>query len=190
VSATGLGRREFLTLGFVRPTRRSPEASKPGRWRLPDVTLRTPGGERVRLYEDLVRDHVVVIHLPHSGWDEHPRVMRNLRRVHELLGVRFGTLGRVLSVSIDPSADGDPGVQPREGDERDGWLTLRGEPAVIEAIGLTIGAHDSRSERDIDPSRSAGIVALGSDRTDRWAALPALLDPAQIVARVERLDGR
>ena len=56
-----------------------------------------------------------------------------------------------------------------------GWSTLTGAGPAIDAVRRWFGAH-------------AGILTLGNDRTHHWAALPALVDPADIVARFERLS--
>ena len=71
---------------------------------------------------------------------------------------------------------------------RDRWLTLTGDTLAIDAIRRAIGACDPDPRLDADRSRFAGLLTLGSDRTGRWASLPALLDPADVVARVRRLD--
>jgi hypothetical protein len=68
------------------------------------------------------------------------------------------------------------------------WLTLTGDPPAIEAIRRAIGAWHADPAADADCARFAGLLTLGSDRTGRWASLPALLEPRDIVTRVCRLD--
>jgi protein SCO1/2 len=185
-----LDRRQFLALRFARDAAPA-RASEP--WRLPDVALRTQTGDPVHLYQDLIRDQVVVVHLLCTAWDEQARVVRNLERVHELLEARFGREAWLLSLSIDVDAQGESVGQPtacqRMDGARDRWLTLTGEPRAIDAVRRAVGAWDPDPVRDADRARFAGLLTLGSDRTGRWASLPALLDPTDVILRLQRLDG-
>ena len=192
-----IGRRDFITLGFARDALRAravePNGGAPaGRmpWRMPDVALYTQDGKCVRLTEDLLRDRVVVIHLLYAGWAGHARLMRNLERVHDLLRDRFGRDAWLLSLCIDRNVDSSEKLAAYAGPgaERDGWLTLTGDGQAIDAVRRALGACDPDPALDADRSRFAGVLTLGSDRTGRWASLPALLDPVDIVARIRRLD--
>jgi hypothetical protein len=185
-----LGRRSFLQLGFVRDVVARPANESPAPWHIPDVALRTRAGESVRFYGDLVRDHIVVIHLPCTEWDGQERVSKNLERVHDLLNDRFGRHVWLLSVSKDvdvPRLDRPPACTAGAG-VHERWLSLTGDQHALETIRRAIGAWDADSVRDEDGARFAGLLTLGSDRTGRWASLPALLEPADVVTRVCRLD--
>ena len=188
-----LGRRDFLKLGFARDALRAREIAlvPAGRtpWRPPNVLLCTRAGESVRLYEDLIRDRVVVMHLLCTRWEGHARLMRNLERVHQLVSDRFGRDARLLSLSIDVDHPAKSAPPPWAGGEREGWLSLTGEVDAIDAVRRALGAFDPNPALDADRSRFAGVLTLGSDRTGRWASLPALVDAADIVARIRLLDG-
>ena len=187
---TEFGRREFFTLGFARNALRARATEQTEPWRLPDVALYTHAGESVHFYEDLVRDHVVVIHLLCAGWEGQARVLKTLERVHDLLKDRFGSRAWLLSLSIDVDDESPELPTARTGieNEADRWLTLTGDTSAIDAIRRAIGAWDPDPRLDADRTRYAGLLTLGSDRTGRWASLPALVDPTDVIARVRRLD--
>jgi len=185
---TEIRRREFLSLHLFRErlAKTTPAVDQP---RIPDVHLRTHTGEAVRFYQDLIQNHTVVIHLLFPHWDGHPRLMRNLVRLHDLLGERVGRDIRMLSLSIDPEIDSPERLVPYASDtgNRVGWLFLMGDSNATDALRRALGVLHADATADTDRSQYAGVLVLGDDRSGRWTSLPALLDPPSIATRIRRL---
>ena len=104
-------------------------ASKNARWGanyFPNVPLVTQDGERVRFYDDLIQDKVVVINFIFTSCnDVCPAETARLRQIQEQLGDRVGRDVFMYSISIDPERD-SPEVLKRYSETFSagpGWLS-------------------------------------------------------------------
>ena len=50
-----------------------------------------------------------------------------------------------------------------------------------------MGVYDTDPIIDADKTQHGNILTFGNDRNDKWAALPALIKPGQIVKAVLRI---
>ena len=75
----------------------------------------------------------------------------------------------------------------RNGGEKDGWLYLTGAYDDIDRVRRSLGVYDLDPVIDADKSEHSGLITFGNDRTDRWAALPALMNSHEIVETVLRI---
>ncbi len=169
-------------LGEVRNTgRRSDD--------FPNILLRTQENRPVRFYDDLVRDRIVIINFMYTTCPLIcPGTTVNLGRVHALLGDRVGDDILMLSITLDPKTD-TPGVLKRYSDlfgAKKGWLYLTGNYDEIDLLRRRLGVYDLDPVIDADITQHSGIITFGNDRTDRWAALPALMESAEIVEAIYR----
>src|SRR5690242_9125904 len=72
----------------------------------PDVVLQTQENRKVRLYEDLIKDRVMLINFMYASCDRIcPRVVHNLAKVQKLLGDRVGRDVFFYSFTLDPKHD-------------------------------------------------------------------------------------
>src|SRR6266850_2331875 len=73
---------------------------------LPNVTLRTQDGVRVRFYDDLVKGKTVLINFMFTSCTAHcPFTTANLAKVQQALGPYAGRDVFLISISIDPAND-------------------------------------------------------------------------------------
>ena len=103
---------------------------------LPNVVVRTQDGARVRFYEDLIKDKVVLINFMFTSCtNQCPRTTANLVKVAEQLGDRLGRDVRMISVTLDPATD-TPAVlrnySHRYG-TKPGWYFVTGRQKDIDA---------------------------------------------------------
>jgi protein SCO1/2 len=113
-------------------------------------------------------------------------------KVHQLLGDRVGKDILMLSISIDPEADTPKALQEyceRFGGERKGWLYLTGKYDEIEALRRSLGVYDLDPVIDADKTQHSGLITFGNDKTNRWSALPALMNSEEIVEALFRITG-
>lgn len=170
--------------------RRSSERAKHSD-RIPDVELVTHDEKPVRFYEDLVKDRIVIVNFMYATCENICLpIAQNLSRVHEELGDRMGRDILILSLTIDSDVDNPAALRKyiaRNGGEKDGWLYLTGAYDDIDRVRRSLGVYDLDPVIDADKSEHSGLITFGNDRTDRWAALPALMNSHEIVETVLRI---
>ena len=150
---------------------------------LPNVVVQTQDGARVRFYEDLIKDKVVLINFMFTSCtNQCPRTTANLVKVAEQLGDRLGRDVRMISVTLDPATD-TPAVlrnySHRYG-TKPGWYFVTGRQKDIDAIRTRLGMRDDTT----DLMQHTGMLVYGNDATGQWAATPALAQPRAIVRSV------
>jgi len=147
---------------------------------LPNVVVQTQDGARVRFYEDLIKDKVVLINFMFTSCtNQCPRTTANLVKVAEQLGDRLGRDVRMISVTLDPATD-TPAVlrnySHRYGTQP-GWYFVTARQKDIDAIRTRLGMREDTT----DLMQHTGMLVFGNDATGQWAATPALAQPRAIV---------
>jgi len=160
--------------------------------RFPNVVLHTQEGEPVRFYDDLVKDHTILVNFMYARCEGAcPGTTRNLVKVHRALGDHVGNDVLMLSISIDGEAVDTPAdlraYADRYGGTRPGWLYLTGDYDEVDAVRRSLGVYDLDPEIDADKTQHSGLITFGNDRTDRWAALPGLMASDEIARTVLRI---
>ncbi len=156
--------------------------------RFPNIELRTQCGTPVKFFDDLVKDRTVVINFMYTTCaDICPGATQNLTYVHEALGPHMGEDILMISISLDPAVD-TPAVL-REYDEifggpRPGWLYLTGDYDEIDGLRRALGVYDLDPVIDADRAQHGGILTLGNDRTNSWAALPTMANSSELAKSI------
>ena len=117
-------------------------------------------------------------------------IAQNLPRVHRELGSRMGRDVTILSLTIDSEIDRPAVLRDhiaRNGGEKEGWLYLTGDYDDIDRVRRALGVYDLDPVIDADKSEHSGLITFGNDRTDQWAALPALMNSEEIAETVLRI---
>jgi len=155
-----------------------------------DILLTTQHGEQVRFYDDLVKDKVVVINLMYTTCSKIcPGTAANLVKMHRVFGERMGRDISILSLSIDPEFDTPERLKAywEAFGSKSGWLYLTGDYDEIDRLRHDLGVYDLDPIIDADKTEHSGILTFGNDRTNRWAALPALMHAEQMAESIARL---
>jgi protein SCO1/2 len=191
-----MDRRNFLGLGLVplvlagnvhaakeadRPMSR---AARSGMF--PNVPLITHNGEKVRFYDDLIRDKTILLNffLVECTDGLCPTVTANLRKVQDLLGERMGRDIFFYSISLKPLHD-TPKVMREYAanfDIKPGWTFLTGKPADIEQIRRAQGFVDWDPIRDKDVGNHTAMGRYGNDRLERWGGIALRSSPENIAS--------
>jgi len=154
-----------------------------------DIELFTQHGERVRFYEDLVRDRAVLINLMYTTCEKIcPANSARLAQIYDMLADWMGTDITLLSISIDPEVD-TPERLKRYWEvfgAKPGWLFLTGDYDEIDRLRHELGVYDLDPVIDADKTQHSGVLTFGNDRTDRWVALPVLMHAEQLAMTVLR----
>lgn len=156
--------------------------------RFPNNLLYTQDNKSVRFYDDLVKDRTVIIDFMYTTCeDDCPLKTANLAKVHKLLGNRVEHDILMLSISLDGKHDTPKMLgryAERYGGLKRGWLYLTGDYDEVGVLRRRLGVYDLDPIIDADKASHAGIVTFGNDRTNRWAALPALMDSREMVRTI------
>jgi protein SCO1/2 len=155
--------------------------------RLPKIHLTTHTEQKVRFYEDLIQDRIVVINFMYVKCEGVcPGMTMNLVKLQRALGARAGRDVFMYSISLKPHEDSPADLKQYAAAHEvgPGWLFLTGSAADTERLRRTLGFTDPDPVLDKDISNHIGLVLTGNDRIDRWAACPALAGPDQIMKLV------
>lgn len=148
----------------------APKGSPWGKEYFPNVELINQDGQKVRFYDDLIKDKVVAINFiyTHCG-DTCPAETASLKRVKALLGDRLGKDIFFYSISIDPDHD-TPKVL-KEYAERfkvgPGWSFLTGRKADTTLLRKKLGLYrEDVAEKNLNEHSVSFII--GNESTGQW----------------------
>ena len=160
---------------------------------LPNVQLRTHENEKVRFYDDLIKDKHVVINFTYAQCSEIcPMMTANLVKVQQILGERVGRDIFMYSITLTPEQD-TPDVLRHYADAfgvKPGWLFLTGAPEDVELVRRALGFVDPDPIVDQQLTAHSGVVLYGNEPLGRWAACPALSRPELVAESILWLDNR
>jgi protein SCO1 len=154
------------------------------RHHLPNVDLVAHTGQRVRFYDDLVKDRKVIINFMYVKCDGIcVPVTANLVRVQKLLGDRVGRDIFMYSITLKPGEDSveDLRAYTELHEVGRGWLFLTGAPQDIEHLRRSLGFTYADAAEDADSSNHIGMLRYGVEPLTRWAACPGMANPEHIV---------
>lgn len=154
---------------------------------LPNVELMTQDGKRVRFYDNLVKDKMVVINFMYAHCEGLcPTMTANLVRVQKILHDRIGHDIFMYSITLKPEED-TPQVLKEYADMHGagpGWLFLTGRPDDIELLRRSLGFTNIDPVEDADKSSHIGMLRIGNEPMMRWSACPAQAHTQWIVTSI------
>lgn len=133
----------------------------------PNIPLTTHRGEKVRFFDDLLKDKVVAVNFIYTKCaDACPMETARLLEVQRLLGDRLGKDIFFYSISIDPEHD-TPEVlsaYAKNWKTGPGWTFLTGKDEDITALRKKLGVYEAdRKKKDHGLS-----MVIGNQKTGRW----------------------
>jgi len=157
----------------------------------PNVTLTTHEGRKVKFYDDLIKDKIVIINFMYVKCDgKCPLTTTNLVEVQKLLGDRVGKDIFIYSITLKPEED-TPKVLKEYAKAYKvgkGWQFLTGDPKDIELLRQKLGFIDRDPVRDANKSNHIGMLRWGNEPHTLWAGCPASLGAAKIVKELRLVD--
>jgi protein SCO1 len=157
----------------------------------PNLLLTTHEGKKVRFYDDLLKDKIVLINFMYAKCEGVcPGITMNLRRVQKLLGARVGRDIFMYSFTLKPEQDTREklaeyaemhGAGP-------GWLFLTGVPSDMELLRRKLGFTDPDPVLDADKSSHIGNLRYGNEPLQRWGSCPGMSKPSWIAESIGWVD--
>jgi protein SCO1 len=160
---------------------------------LPNVDLITHEGKKVRFYDDLVKDRIVVINFMYTNCADGtcPITSANLAKVQRLLGRdRMGQDIFFLSITLTPDHD-TPAVLKKYAKAYGagpGWVFLTGKEQNIELLRKKLGFTDLDPKLDRDKASHIGNIRYGNEALQLWAACPGNATAAYIAKQISWVD--
>ena len=157
----------------------------------PNLVLTTQEGKKVKFYDDLVKDKIVVFNMFYAKCEGIcSPVTRNLVRVQNLLGDRVGKDIFFYSFSLKPKEDTVPALAHYAEMHRvkPGWLFLTGSADDMELLRRKLGFVDPDPEVDKDTSNHIGVLKYGNEPLQRWGGCPGMQAPDAIAEAISWVD--
>lgn len=157
----------------------------------PNVTLTTHEGKKVKFYDDLIKDKIVLINFMYARCDgKCPGTTANLVKVQKLLGDRVGKDIFMYSITLKPEEDTPRKLAAYAKSYKvgPGWQFLTGDPKDIELLRRKLGFFDRDPVRDADKSNHIGMLRWGNEPHTLWTACPGSLAPSKIVKEIGLVD--
>ena len=157
----------------------------------PNLVLTSHEGRKVKFYDDLVKDKIVVFNMFYAKCEGIcSPVTRNMVRVQSLLGDRVGKDIFFYSFSLKPKEDTVPALQhyAEIHKVKPGWLFLTGSPDDMELLRRKLGFVDPDPEVDKDTSNHIGVLKYGNEPLQRWGGCPGMQAPDAIAEAISWVD--
>jgi protein SCO1/2 len=147
-----------------------------------DVELINQNGERMRLYSDVLKDHVVVINAFFATCQGSCLPMnRNLEKLQAAFKERMGKDLYIVSISVDPTVDTPAALKDyaKKLNATPGRLFLTGEKANVDLALRKLGQYVEQREQHTN------IFIIGNERTGLWKKAFGLAQAEELVKIVE-----
>jgi len=157
----------------------------------PDLVLTTHEVKKVRLYDDLVKDKIVIINFMYAKCEGVcPPVTANLVKVQNLLGDRMGRDIFIISFTLKPEQDTPEALRKyaEAYKVKKGWTFVTGKAEDMETVRRKLGFTDPDPERDRDKTNHIGNISYGNEPSLRWGGAPGTSKPSFIVQMVSWVD--
>lgn len=156
--------------------------------RIPNVPVVLHNGQKVRFYDDLIKNRCCTINFTYAQCsDICPPMTLNLRKVQDMMGARVGRDLFMYSITLQPLFD-TPQVLKRYADAfgvKPGWSFITGKEEHIEEIRVAMGFYNPDPELDKIDSEHTGLLRFGNDNLQRWGGCAAMARPEWIVKSLE-----
>lgn len=172
----------LMVFGATR-TSAAPKGSPWNETYFPDVTLVNQDGKKLRFYDDMVRDKVVMINFMFATCEDAcPLETAKLRQVQEQLGELVGREVFMYSISITPEQDTPEILKAymQKFKVGPGWQFLTGKDADISLIRKKLGLMEDGEK----PNEHTMSMIVGNDKTGQWMKRSAFDNPKVLASVV------
>lgn len=154
----------------------------------PNVVLTTSEGKRVRFYDDLLKDKVVVLNLMYADCNGIcPTTTANLKRVQQILRTEIAHDIFLYSLTIKPEEDTPDKLRDyakMHGVRDPHWLFLTGAPNDVEQLRQRLGFADPNPVLDQDKARHSGMLRYGNEPLAIWGTCQGSAEPEWIAQEI------
>jgi protein SCO1/2 len=150
-----------------------------------NVELVDQNGQRLKFYDEVLKDNVVVISFIFTNCQSAcPLMTRNLTMIRDMLGEEERRSIQFISISIDPLRD-TPSAMKEFAQKHDadieGWLWLTGQPDDVNYITKRLGSYTD------DPEMHTTTLLAANVPNAHWTRIEPNVPPNGVVARLRML---
>ena len=146
-----------------------------------NIELTTSKGEKVRFYDDLIKDKVVAVNFIYTSCGEMcPVETARLKTVSQILGDRMGKDVFFYSITIDPDRDSVAVLDAysKKFKTGEGWTFLTGDEEDIRLLRKKMGLYISTIDEDERELSDHNVnLVIGNQALGRWVKRSPLENP-------------
>lgn len=150
-----------------------------------NVELVDQNGQRLKFYDEVLKDNIVVISFIFTNCQSAcPLMTRNLTMIRDMLGEDERRSIQFISISIDPLRDTPSAMKEfaRKHDaDIEGWLWLTGQPDDVNYITKRLGSYTD------DPEMHTTTLLAANVPNAHWTKIEPNVPPNGVVARLRML---
>jgi len=154
----------------------------------PNVELITHEGNKVRLYDDLLKGKIVVVNLMYATCtDVCPTVTEHLRAAKKILTAAVKQDVFFYSITIKPQEDSPAKLKEYAEMHQTGknWTFLTGKQEDIELLRYRLGYRDPNPDKDRrDRAAHSGMVRYGNEPLSQWGSVQGGAKPEWIAQEI------
>jgi protein SCO1 len=154
----------------------------------PNVPLVTHEGRKVRFYDDLLKDKIVVLNLMYADCTTLcPMITANLLAARTILDRRVTQDIYFYSLTIKPEQDTPAKLREYAAMHhvRGKWLFLTGRPENIEELRLRLGYADPNPVKDSkNKALHSGMLRYGNEPLSQWSSIQGSANPEWIAEEI------
>ena len=154
----------------------------------PNVELITHHGTKVKLYDDLLKDKILVLNLMYADCQGVcPTITANLRHVQKILKQQINHEIFIYSMTLKPEEDTPAKlreyVKMHAIDDKN-WTFLTGKPDEVDMLRHMLGFADPNPEVDKDKSKHSGMLRYGNEPMALWGTCQGSGEPEWIAQEI------
>jgi protein SCO1 len=154
----------------------------------PNVELVTHEGKRVKFYDDVLKDKIVVLNMMYADCEGVcPTITANLKRVQKILKEQIDHEIFIYSMTIKPEQDSPAKLREYakvHGIDNKHWTFLTGKPDEVDMLRHAIGFADPNPEVDKDKARHSGMLRYGNEPMALWGTCQGSGEPEWIAQEI------
>lgn len=155
----------------------------------PNLPLMTSEGRKVKFYDDLIKDKIVILNLMYATCEGVcPTTIANLKQVQKILREEVTREIFIYSMTIKPEQDTPEALRDYAKMHRvvdPSWLFLTGKPDDVDELRHRLGFADPDPLVDRDKSKHSGMLRYGNEPLAIWGSCQGSADPAWIAQEIQ-----
>ena len=154
----------------------------------PNVELITHHNQKVKLYDDLLKDKIIVLNLMYADCQGVcPTITANLKRVQTILKQQINHEIFIYSMTLKPEQDSPAKLREyakMHGINDKNWTFLTGKPNEVDMLRHMLGFADPDPEVDKDKSKHSGMLRYGNEPMALWGTCQGNGQPEWIAQEI------
>lgn len=154
----------------------------------PNFELVTQEGKKVKFYDDLLKDKIVVLNMMYAECDGVcPTITMNLKHVQKILSEQVNHQIYFYSMTVKPETDTPVKLKEyarTHNIDTRYWTFLTGRTEEMDMIRHSIGFADPNPDLDKDKARHSGMIRYGNEPMALWGTCQGSGEPEWMATEI------